>query len=364
MRRETPVTRLAARVFTVPTDQPESDGTISWDSTTLVLAEVEAGGQTGLGYSYASKACVPVIDDTLRPVVLGLEALDVAKAWEQMWRSVRNLGSRGLAACAISAVDVALWDLKAKLLNLSLAELFGRRRDAVMIYGSGGFCSYDEATLRAQLGGWVENEGCAAVKMKIGRQPDQDPLRCRQAREAIGEAQLFVDANGAFSVREALAMIQALEGLGVTWFEEPVTSDDLPGLSRVRDGAPAKMDVAAGEYGYDPFYFHRMLDAGAVDVIQADATRCLGYSGFLLAAALAEACNTPLSSHCGPALHLPAACAAPRLRHMEWFHDHVRLEAMLFDGVPKPTGGYIRPDLTAPGHGLVFKAADAARFAV
>jgi L-alanine-DL-glutamate epimerase-like enolase superfamily enzyme len=124
------------------------------------------------------------------------------------------------------------------------------------------------------------------------------------------------------------------------------------------------MEIAAGEYGYDLDYFSRMLAAGAVDVQQADVTRCGGITGFLQVATLCEAHHIDLSGHCGPAVHLHAACAAPRFRHLEWFHDHVRIEHMLFDGAPVPKGGKIRPDLSRPGLGLEFKSADAAQFLV
>ncbi|MGH7025508.1 MAG: enolase C-terminal domain-like protein [Caulobacteraceae bacterium] len=353
---------VRARVFTVPTDAPESDGTLEWDSTTLVLVDIEAGGRRGMGYSYASAAAASVIRDTLAQHVVGKDAGDIPAAWDAMRAAVRNIGSRGVAACAISAVDVALWDLKAKLVDLPLAVLLGRRRDAVEIYGSGGFCSYTDERLRTQLGDWVFTDGCKAVKMKIGRQPEADPGRSEAARAAIGEAALFVDANGAFHPRQALAMAERMAAFGVAWFEEPVSSDDLEGLAMVRARAPTGMDIAAGEYGFDPFYFRRMLAAGAVDVLQADATRALGITGFLQAADLADAWATPLSSHCAPALHLHAACAAPRLRHIEWFHDHVRIEAMLFEGAPVPIDGRIAPDLTRLGLGLELKTADAARF--
>ena len=150
----------------------------------------------------------------------------------------------------------------------------------------------------------------------------------------------------------------------VSWFEEPVTSDDLAGLAQLRRESPGGMDIAAGEYGYTVDYFETMLAAGAVDCLQADVTRCGGVTAFLSVGALCEAHHIDLSGHCAPALHLHAACAAPRLRHLEWFHDHVRIEHMLFDGAPRPVGGMIRPDLSRPGHGLEFRAADAARYAV
>ena len=247
---------------------------------------------------------------------------------------------------------------------MPLALLLGRARDEVPIYGSGGFTTYSDETLRDQLAGWVERDGCRAVKMKIGAQPDRDLKRVEVARGAIGEAGLFVDANGAFSAKQALRFAQLFADHDVLWFEEPVTSDDLCGLALLRRQGPAGMDIAAGEYAYTPDYVERMLAAGAVDCQQADVTRIGGITGFLRAAALCDAHHTDLSGHCAPAMHLHVACSAPRLRHLEWFHDHVRIERMLFDGAPTPEGGAIRPDLGRPGHGLEFRAADAARYAL
>ncbi len=353
-----------ARAYTIPTDAPEADGTAAWTSTTLVVVHVEAGGEQGLGYSYADRSVATLINGTLAGVIEGVDAMDPPRASRAMQNAVRNLGRDGLAACAISAVDTALWDLKAKLLGLPLASLLGRFRDAVAIYGSGGFTSYDDNRLAEQLAGWVERDGCRWVKMKIGSEPERDPARVAAAKAAIGSASLFVDANGACSVKQALHLARLFAEQDVAWFEEPVSSDDLPGLRRVRDHVPSPMEVAAGEYGYQPDYFRRMLEAQAVDVLQADATRCGGVTGFLLAAALSDAFHIDLSAHCAPALHRHLGCAAPRFRHCEWFHDHVRIERMLFDGAPQPKAGAITPQDDAPGLGLAFKQQDAERFAV
>jgi L-alanine-DL-glutamate epimerase-like enolase superfamily enzyme len=357
------IERIAASAFRIPTDAPEADGTFNWDHTTLVVAEVSAGGVAGLGYTYAGAQAAHLINDVFAAFLVGADASAIAKAWEQMFASVRNLGSRGICANAVSAVDVALWDLKAKSLGRPLVDILGAARDAVPIYGSGGFTSYSREQLTGQLSHWVEEDGCRWVKMKVGTEPERDPVRVKNARAAVGSAGLFVDANGAYARKEALDFAERFTEFDVSWFEEPVSSDDLEGLRLMRDRAPAHMEIAAGEYGYEPFYFRRMLEAGAVDVIQADATRCCGITGFLRAAALADAHAIPLSAHTAPALHLHACCAAPRLRHIEWFHDHVRIEHMLFDGAPIPENGMIRPDLSRPGLGLEFKRKDAERFA-
>ena len=357
------IEKLEVSAYTVPTDQPESDGTIKWDSTTIVLVEAEAGGQRSLGYGYADVATAKLIDSKLRDVVVGRSAHSPNDCFVAMVESIRNLGRPGICSMAISAIDTALWDLQAKLLGVPLVRLFGQVRDAMPLYGSGGFTSYTDDKLQEQLGGWVA-QGIPRVKMKIGRDPRVDPERVALAREAIGdEAELFVDANGAYSRKQALAFSYVFSELDVSWFEEPVSSDDLDGLRLLRDDGPPGMDIAAGEYGYDVTYFHRMLSAGAVDVLQADATRCGGYTGFFQAAALCEAHHLPLSSHCAPALHIPVGCSVRPFRHAEYFHDHVRIEQMFFDGVPEVHDGALQPDLDRPGNGLVFKRKDAEKFA-
>lgn len=361
-RAETRVDRVAVRAFTVPTDAPESDGTLQWESTTMVLVEVDAGGKTGIGYTYATVAAGKLIEQKLAATVTGVDALDVTAAFFAMTHAIRNEGRPGIASCAISAVDNALWDLKAKLLGVSVAALLGRARERVPLYGSGGFTSYDDARLGEQLGGWA-GDGFGMVKMKIGREPERDPDRVATARQAIGpECRLFVDANGALSRKHALLMAERLAAFDVRWFEEPVSSDDLAGLRLLRDRAPAGMAISAGEYGYDIWYFRRMLEAQAVDVLQADATRCGGITGFCQAAVLAQAFQVPFSSHCAPALHVHACAAALAAVHAEWFHDHVRIESMLFDGAPVARNGHAEAADDRPGFGLVLKEADAQRY--
>lgn len=363
MVQDAPISRVSARSFRIPTDAPEADGTIAWNATTLVVAEIEAGGRTGIGYTYADDACCRIINGVLADRVLGASPMDVPSLWMAMVGAVRNIGWRGVCACAISAVDTALWDVKARLLDVALAGLLGCERQRVPVYGSGGFTSYSIDRLREQMRGWVERDGCCWVKMKVGTDPGADLSRVEAVRGAIGSADLYVDANGAYERKQALGFAVNFADLGVTWFEEPVSSDDLSGLRLLRDRAPPAMEIAAGEYGYEPFYFRRMLEAGAVDVLQADATRCGGYTGFLKAAALADAWGLPLSAHTAPALHLPVCCAAPRLRNLEWFYDHARIEALLFDGAPRICDGAVSAQVDRPGHGLTFKEQDAQRLA-
>ncbi len=363
-RPEIKIGRLRVSAYKIPTDFPESDGTIEWKATTLVLVEVSGADQTGIGYTYADAATARLLNDLLADVVEGRDAMATSANWLAMVRAIRNLGRPGISSMAIAAADSALWDLKARIIGLPLVTLLGATRDSVAVYGSGGFTSYDEDRLRKQLSGWAE-QGIPRVKMKVGREPLKDPDRVAAAREAIGsKVELFVDANGAYTRKQALRLADRFRDLQVSWFEEPVSSDDLDGLHLLRDRAPAGMQIAAGEYGYDLPYFERMLAAGAVDVLQADATRCAGITGFLQVAALCEARSLPLSAHCGPSIHAHPCCAARPVCHIEYFHDHVRIEHMLFDGALTPIDGHLQPDLSRSGIGLEFKHPDAERYII
>lgn len=354
---------LQARAYTVPTPEPETDGTLEWDATTIVVVEARAGGHAGVGYSYGDAAIATVIEGPLAGVVRGCDVLSPQAGWTAMRDALRNAGWPGIGAMAVSAVDVALWDLKARVLGVALADLLGRVHDAVAVYGSGGFTSLSDRALADQLGGWAE-AGMPRVKLKVGREPARDLHRLSVARGAVAEeVELMVDANGAFTPARALREAHRYTTYGVTYLEEPVSSDDLTGLRRVRDGAPPGMAVAAGEYHWSLFDAQRMLEADAVDVLQADVTRCGGITELLRIGALAQAHGVPFSAHCAPAISVHACAAIEPLVHLEWFADHVRVERLLFDGVVEPDGGVLRPDRSRPGLGIELKKADAERVA-
>jgi L-alanine-DL-glutamate epimerase-like enolase superfamily enzyme len=361
-RVDIPVERLDVHACTIPTDEPESDGTLAWDSTTIVIVEARAGEETGIGYTYCHAAAAQLVAAELAEAVRGLDATEVRAAWLRMGERVRNIGRPGLAFYALAAVDLALWDLHARLLDVPLVALLGAAHDAVPVYGSGGFCSYDDERLREQLAGWVA-EGIPRVKMKVGREPERDPARLDAARAAIGDdAELYVDANGAFTAKRALAWAERYASeWNVAWLEEPVSSDDVAGLRLVREQGPAGLEIAAGEYAYVPADFRNLI--GCVDCLQADVTRCGGITGLLVASGLADAHELDVSAHCAPAISAHAFCVVNRLRHLEYFHDHVRIERMLFDGALDPEGGALRPDRSRAGNGLELKRAEVERWA-
>ncbi|MEU2025504.1 enolase C-terminal domain-like protein [Streptomyces sp. NPDC016469] len=362
------IDRVETAVYTVPTDAPEGDGTLAWDETTLVLVRVGAGPASGLGYTYGAPATAAAVDQLLAGVVTGRSAWDVPAANEAMSRAVRNAGRPGLVAQALSAVDIALWDLKARLLDLPLTRLLGASVQDVPVYGSGGFTPYDDTQQDRQLRGWAEGRGIPRVKIKIGeswgREETRDLDRIARARRSVGDStELYVDANGAYTRKQAVRVARSFEEHGVTWYEEPVSSDDPAGLAQIKAATTA--DVTAGEYGYALPYFWQLTTAGAVDCLQADATRCGGITVWLRAAALAEAAGLDVSGHCAPHVHAHAAAAVPNLRHLEWFHDHVRIEDLFFDGALDPAGGTVRPGASgAPGHGLELRTGVAERYRV
>jgi L-alanine-DL-glutamate epimerase-like enolase superfamily enzyme len=358
------IEQIDVTAYRFPLDPPESDATLRWDHVPLVVVLVRAGGETGLGYTYATAAAARLIDDVLAEVVRGTDALAVTRTWQAMLEHVRNIGRAGVAAYAIAAIDAALWDLKARILGCPLAELLGQVHDRVPIYASGGFTSMSVDALALQLGDWVR-DGFTCVKMKVGREPDRDPERVAAARAAIGgSSELFVDANGGYTREQALALALRFVEHDVSWFEEPVSSDDLDGLRLLRDHGPPGMAIAAGEYGPDPWYFRRMLDANAVDVLQLDATRALGVTGALRVNALCQAYNIPLSLHTAPAYHLHVGAALDSLIHVEWFHDHVLVEQAMFDGAPTARDGTMEIDSTVPGNGLSLRREEAVRHAI
>jgi L-alanine-DL-glutamate epimerase-like enolase superfamily enzyme len=353
---------MSAAAYVIPTASKEADGTLDWDSTTMIVVTARAAGQSGLGWTYGSAAAAGVVSGLLAGVVAGTDPMDVPGAAEKMNRAVRNVGREGIASMAISAVDIALWDLKARLLDVPLAALLGQVRLDVPIYGSGGFTTYDDRQTREQLTGWVIDDKIPRVKIKIGESWGSDERRDRArvalARECVGpDTELYVDANGAYRTGQAVRVGTWLSDYGVTWFEEPVSSQDLAGLAQVR--RQIQPDVTAGEYSWTLADSARLLDAGAVDCLQLDATRCGGITGFLQGAALAAARSTDISAHCAPNAHAHVASAAVNLRHIEYFHDHQRIERMLFDGALDPAGGTLTPDLSRPGLGVEFKEQDA-----
>lgn len=342
---------VTVAVYRFPTPEPEADGTLTWDATVAVTVQVSAAGVSGLGWTYSSPAAATVIREHLKSVVVGRDAAAVAGAAEAMRVACRNFGTKGLVMQAISAVDIALWDLKARLLQTPLVALLGATAAPTPVYGSGGFTSLSDQELASQVEGWLE-AGCTAMKIKIGENwgscEARDLQRVDMLRRLAGDGVApMVDANGGYRRAQARRIGRQLDERGVVWFEEPVSSDDPAGLAAV--AAAVECDVAAGEYSSDSYDTERL--APAVDCVQLDVTRCGGFTGWLAGAAVAAAHNRDVSGHCAPSLHAVIAPAVPYCRHIEWFADHARLERLLLEPCPVVSGGRIHPP-PGPGHGM------------
>ena len=313
------ITDVRAAVYDIPTDAPEADGTLAWDHTTMVLVTAVAGGREGIGWSYAAGAAADLVTHLLKPVAVGRPAFGVPAVAEDLARALRNAGRPGVGATALSALDIALWDLKARLLSLPVADLLGRAHMAVPVYGSGGFTSYDERQTREQLTAWVDGDGIPRVKIKIGKSwgGDQrrDLARVALAREVIGpETQLYVDANGGYTAAQAIRMARAMDDYGVTWFEEPVSSRRPGRAGRGPPPGPAgrgggRVLLVAGRRGHAD-------RRRAVDCLQTHVTRCGGITDFVRGSALAAAHNLQVSAYCAPSLHAHVGAAVPNLRHL------------------------------------------------
>lgn len=349
------VERVDISTHTIPTDRHESDGTLEWDQTTAIVVETHAAGVTGIGFTYGDASVAALIESLFAPALVNQPAMSPERQHGELCRQVRNTGRSGIAALAISAVDISLWDLKARLLGASLVDLLGAVRESVPLYASGGFTSYSNEELQQQLSGWTQ-AGFLRVKMKLSGRLQNDCDRVRAARDCVGErVELFVDANGAYDRQGALDAAYRFRESNVEWFEEPVSSDDVTGLAWLCQRVPPGMNVAAGEYGFVLQDFTRLIESQAIHTLQADATRCGGITGFLKVAALAEAACLPLSAHCAPQIHAHLAAAIPHVVHVEYFHDHVRVDEQLFDGVLIPDKGNLIPDRCRPGMGLKLK---------
>ena len=260
MLSECTISKSEVTVYVVPTDAPEADGTAAWDSSTMVLVRLEAGGKTGMGYTYADAATGKVAKKLLEKVVEGRDAFEHAAILQAMFSEVRNSGEVGICAMAIAAIDNAIWDLRARVLDIPLVKLLGAVRKSIPVYGSGGFTSYDDGQLERQLGGWAD-QGFGMVKMKVGTHPETIRAGCEVARSAIGETfEALRGRNGAYTVTQAIALAHrfAAERCSVVRRAGQLRSSCRS--APVQERAPLGMDIAAGEYGYTAWYFKRMLE--------------------------------------------------------------------------------------------------------
>jgi L-alanine-DL-glutamate epimerase-like enolase superfamily enzyme len=320
-------------------------------SALFVHIKTDAGYEgLGVGQTVARD----IVQGVLRPLLIGQDPLCIEKLWDDMFWRVRGFGRKGVAFCAISAVDIALWDLKAKLFGVPLYRLIGPYTDRVPIYGSGGWTSFTEAELVREQTGYVER-GIPRVKMKVakdfGHAEREDVRRLAAVRKAVGDdVEIYVDANNGYYAKQAIAMARRLAEYDVKWFEEPVLADDIAGLAAI--ARAIDIPVATGEHEYTRYGFKELIAQGGADIVQPDVGRVGGVSEWLKVAHLAQAFNLPVAPHAVQLVHLHLACCTPNLKVVEYLGVSEESDRVWYTEFPEPRDGYWSPYPDRPGLGL------------
>jgi L-alanine-DL-glutamate epimerase-like enolase superfamily enzyme len=313
-------------------------------------------GIEGIGVTYhevGGEATKSLIDEAIAPRLIGRDPFDTEVLWNEFFGYLRGVGRKGLAFGALSAVDIALWDIKGKALGMPLYKLFGGGRTAVPVYASGGWTSYSDEKLVEEVQGMLDR-GFSTVKVKVGVEggtnPNRDLARVRKLREAIGpDVRLLLDANNCWDAATAARFANRVAEYDPFLLEEPVFADDIPGLARFKRSTD--IPLGTGEHEYTRFGVRDLLLADAVDVVQADGARVGGFTEMLKIAALTQAWNVPFAPHAMENIHLHLLAAIPNglfLERLLLFED---VTARVFADAPVPIDGHLHvPDL--PGLGL------------
>lgn len=321
-------------------------------------------GEEGLGVG--TPVARDIIERALKPILLNQDPLCIEKLWDDMFWRVRGYGRKGVAFCAISAVDIALWDLKAKLFGVPLYRLLGPYTDRVPIYGSGGWTSFSEEELVREQTGYVER-GIPRVKMKVakdfGKSEAEDIRRLKAVRKAVGdEVEIYVDANNGYYAKQAIGMAKHLADYDVKWFEEPVLADDIAGLAAI--ARAISIPVATGEHEYTRYGFKELIAQGGADIVQPDVGRVGGISEWMKVAHLAQAFNLPIAPHAVQLVHLHVACCIPNLKVVEYLGTVEEGDKLWYTEFPEPRDGYWSPYPDRPGLGLELSPEAIRKYAV
>ena len=354
------ITDLNTTVLFNPDARPVQDATLPQASPgtggrgQLFVHVKTDEGLEGLGIGQASPGVRQVVESGLRGVLIGEDPFNIEKLWRDMFRQVRGYGRKGVAFCGVSAVDIALWDLKAKALGLPLYRLLGPCVESVPVYGSGGWTNLGERELLDEMTSYIDR-GIRRVKMKVGKDFGQsereDIQRVAAVRSAIGyDAALYVDANNGYYAKQAIYMAREFEQYQVGWLEEPVLADDIPGLAQVR--VATTIPVAAGEHEYTKYGFRELIAGGGVDIAQPDVGRVGGITEWMKVAHLADAFNLPVAPHSFQLVHLHLACATPNLKVVEYLGIAEENDRGWYTDFPEPKDGAWSPYPDRPGLGL------------
>ena len=312
-------------------------------------------GVEGLGVGTGLAAIRNVIEQNLKDLLIGQDPFNIEKLWNDMFWRVRGYGRKGIAFCAISAVDIGLWDLKAKALGVPLYRLLGPYQETVPMYGSGGWTHFTEKELIEEQTGYVAR-GWPRIKMKVakdfGQSEAEDLKRLAAVRKAVGDkVEIYLDANNGYYAKQAIRMSRAFEQYNVGWFEEPVLADDIEGLAAI--SRATNIPVATGEHEYTKYGFKELIARGGADIVQPDVGRVGGVTEWMKVAHLAHAFNLPVAPHAVQLVHLHTACATPNLKVVEYLGVAEEGDKIFYKDIPMPDNkGNWTPFKDKPGLGL------------
>ena len=311
-------------------------------------------GVEGLGMTYSSPGVKDVVESALMQILIGRDPMDTEKIWDDMLWKVRSYGRKGVALCAISAVDIALWDLKAKFLNLPLYKLLGAYTNSVPVYGSGGWTNLTKSELIQEMTDYVES-GIPRVKMKVGKNfgncEREDIERVEAVRDAIGyDIALYIDANNGYRKKQAIYMAKEFEQFQVGWLEEPLIPDDVDGMSEI--ARSTTIPIASGELEYTKYGFKELIYRGGADIVQPDVGRVGGVTEWIKVAHLAESFNLPVAPHALQLVHLHLCCAIPNIKAVEYMNISLENADLWMTEFPKQSNGMWSPFHDKPGLGL------------
>tara|TARA_Y100000590_G_scaffold33454_2_gene36656 strand:+ start:2043 stop:3146 length:1104 start_codon:yes stop_codon:yes gene_type:complete len=340
-----------------PDVQPVKHGTSKFSrkhSDQLFVHLKTDEGIEGLGIGEAPPGARAVVENGLRDILIGSDPFDIERLWSEMFWRINTYGRTGIALRALSAVDIGLWDLKAKALSQPLYKLLGGYTESILVYGSSGWTSFTEEELLSSLTKFVEL-GFVGVKMKVGKDfgnsEREDIDRVAAVRNSIGnDVALYVDANGAYRAKQAIYLAKEYENYQIGWFEEPVIADDIYGLAQVKNSIP--IPVATGENEFTRHGFKELMSRDAVDIVQPDVGRVGGVTEWMKIAQLADSFNLQVASHCLQFVHIHLACSTPNFKILESLDMDNTTGDIWYTEVPQVQMGKLSPFPDRPGLGL------------
>jgi L-alanine-DL-glutamate epimerase-like enolase superfamily enzyme len=361
------ISSIRTQIVELPADEPLA-GAVENPKATRPFVTLQIGtddGVEGVGVTYFGgplTGALRLAVDQLGALVIGADPLPVEKIAKTLRDAAGHAGAAGIFTLALSAIDMALWDIKGKALDLPLWKLLGGARERVPTYASGALMRglpLDRATASARR---LVEQGFRQMKMQLALPGDTSPQReverARAIRESVGpEITLMVDINQRWRVEQAIDIGRRIEGLGLAWLEDVTAADDFAGLARVT--AALSTPVAGGEYVWGIVPFRHMLEARSVDIVMIDLVRVGGITQWLKVAGMAEAFNLPVVSHLIPEVHVHLIGAVPNgltVEYMPWL-------SRLFESVPLPRNGELTMP-SSPGLGLTFDQDAIKRFRV